>query len=142
MSEPWQHQLRLYLTAGMADRARDGWADPAFAPLTAILDRHGASLLSQYDAFAAYVAEAEANGTDRYELYSWTKATLGDPAKRARHRAAFAVHVAGSETYDKAVADALEIDLQPVVGSGLVERLSHHDTNPANNLPVPPEHRA
>jgi hypothetical protein len=40
------------------------------------------------------------------------------------------------------VADALEADLQSLVGGALVTRVSKHDTNPANNLQVPAVYRS
>ena len=47
------------------------------------------------------------------------------------------LYIEGEEVYAKAKADALEADLSPLVGGGLVTRLAKHDTNPANN-PQPP----
>ena len=135
MDEQWQYQLRVYLTDDLADVAR-------LRPLTNILYKHHATLVSQFDAFANYVAEAEAEGPENFLLYKWTKATLEDPARRAKHIKTFAMHVAGKEVYPKAEADALEADLQPLIGGRLVTRMSRHDTNPANNLQVPPEYRS
>ena len=63
------------------------------------------------------------------------------PAKRAKHIKTFAMHVSGKEVYPKAAADALEADLQPLLGGKLVTRMSRHDTNPANNLQVPSQYR-
>lgn len=37
------------------------------------------------------------------------------------------------EVYAKGIADALETDLQPMVGSKLITRMSKHSTNPAEN---------
>ncbi len=141
MTEQWQYQLRVYLTDELADVARSDCNNPVLRPLTDILDKHDATLVSQFDAFARYVEEAEAEGPENFPLYKWTKATLDDPARRAKHIRAFAMRVSGKEVYPKAEADALEADLQPLVGGGLVERMSRHDTNPANNLPVPAEYR-
>ena len=141
MSEQWQYQLRLYLGSKAAEAVRSGRGDPALQPLTAILDKHGAAMVSQLDAFEGYLAEAEAAGPENFPLYKWTKATLDDPEKRAKHAKAFALRVSGQEVYAKEVADALEADLQPIVGGDAVERMSRHDTNPANNLAVPAEHR-
>jgi hypothetical protein len=42
------------------------------------------------------------------------------------------------DIYAKEVADALEADLQPLVTSGVIKRISKYDTNPANN-PQPPQ---
>src|SRR5829696_6310316 len=68
-----------------------------------------------------------------------TRFTLGlkqpsrNPEKRAKHRKAFALYVRGREVYEKQEVDALEAALQPLVGGKLIERLSRHDTNPAQN---------
>ncbi len=142
MSEPWHYQLRIYLTDPIAALARTDPANPGLRPLTDVLARHDARLVSQFDAFAAYVQEAEREGVAQYPLYKWTKATIEDPAKQAKHACTFSLHVAGHEVYPKAAADALEAELQPLVGGALVVRLSRHDTNPANNLQVPAEYRS
>ncbi len=92
---------------------------------------------SQFDAFAGYVAEAEKHGTENYPLYDWTKATIEDPAKKAKYTKSFTLYVDGKEVYAKEKADALESDLQPLASGKLVTRISKHDTNPANN-PQPP----
>ena len=141
MNEQWQCQLRLYLSDEAAEAVRSGRGDPALQPLTTILGKHGAAMVSQLDAFESYVVEAETAGSENFPLYKWTKATLDDPGKRAKHAKAFALRLSGQEVYPKDMADALEADLQPIVGSGPIERMSRHDTNPANNLVVPPEYR-
>ena len=141
MSETWQCQLRVYLTEALAEVARRDRADPVLKPLTDILNKHGATLVSQLDSFEGYVAQAEREGPEAFPLYKWTKATVDDPAKRAKHIKTFALHVGGDEVYPKQAGDALEADLQPLVG-GLITRMSKHDTNPANNLQVPSEYRS
>jgi hypothetical protein len=142
MSAGWQYQLRVYLPEELASLARTDREAPALRPLADILNAHRAALVSQLDAFEAYVAEAEREGPDKYPLYRWTKATIEDPAKRRKHMKAFALHVSGREVYPKETTDALEAALRPHVGGGLVTRLSRHDTNPANNLAVPAEYRS
>ncbi len=142
MDDQWQYQLRVYLADDVAEAARSDLNNPVLRPLTDILDRHNATLLNQFDAFASYVAVADKEGPDNFPLYKWTKAVVDDPAKRAKHVGTFAVRVSGREVYPKADADALEADLRTLVGGTLVTRMSRHDTNPANNLPVPPEYRS
>ena len=119
-----------------------GWSqnvgDPALAPLPDILARHNARLKCQYDAFADYVAAAEASDPDAYPLYEWTKATIENPVKEAKYKKSFTIYVNGDEVYEKEKADALEEELKPLVGGGIITRLSKHDTNPANN-PQPPK---
>ena len=117
MSGQWQYQLRIDVAEEHAERLRSQPGDPALAPLTAILSRHDAKAVCQYDAFAGYCAEAEREGIEEYPLYAWTKATIENPAKN--------------------VADTIEAELNPLVGGGVVDRLHKYDTNPANN-PQPP----
>jgi hypothetical protein len=136
MSDQWQYQVRIDLADELADAARREPDDPALAPLPAILAKHDATMKCQFDAFANYVAEAERHGVEKYPLYKWTKATIENPAKKAKYLKSFTLYVEDNEVYAKDKADALESDLQPLVG-GLVTRLSKHDTNPANN-PQPP----
>ena len=138
MGEVWQYQVRINLDDERAALARDQADDPAIAPLIGVLEKHGAALKCQYDAFADYCAEAEKNGTETYHLYEWTKATIDDPAKKAKYLKSFTLYVEGQEVYAKDRADALEADLQPLLESKLLARISKHDTNPANN-PQPPE---
>ena len=103
-----------------------------------MLGRHNATLKCQYDAFAGYCAEAEQRGVDRYPLYAWTRATIEDPAKKAKYVKSFTIYVDGEEVYSKAKADALEADLRPMVGGAMVTAMAKHDTNPAHN-PQPPK---
>jgi hypothetical protein len=136
MTGQWQYQVRIYLGDALAEIARRDPGNSAIKPLADILARHHATMKCQYGAFADYVAVAEKNGTENYPLYAWTKATIEDPAKKAKYTKSFTLYVEGNEVYPKEKADALEAELQPLVGD-LVTRISKHDTNPANN-PQPP----
>lgn len=140
MSDQWKYQLRIFLGDELAEVARRDLGDGAIKPLTGILGKHRATMKCQLDAFADYVAEAEAQGTEKYPLYEWTRATIEDPAKKAKYTKSFTLYVDGDEVYAKEKADALESDLQPLVGA-LILRLSKHDTNPANNPQPPPRYR-
>jgi len=112
MSEQWQYQLRVYLSDELAEVARSDHNNSALKPLTDILNKHHAALVSQFDAFENYVAEAEREGPENFPLYKWTKATVDNPVKRAKHIKTFALHVSGNEIYGKHATDALEADLQ------------------------------
>ena len=142
MGAEWRHQLRVYLTDEAADVARTDREAAVLRPLADILKKHDATLISQLDAFQDYVEEAERAGPEGFPLYRWTKATVEDPAKRLKHKKAFAVRVSGEEVYAKETADALDAALRPLVGGGLVTGMSRHDTDPANNLAVPAEYRS
>jgi hypothetical protein len=141
MSNQWQYQLRIYLADELAEVARRDFAAPALGPLPRVLEKHSATMKCQLDAFADYVAEAEAHGIEDYPLYAWTKATIEDPVKRAKHLRSFALHIKGEAVYPVQEADALEADLQPVVDGTSILRISRHDTNPANNPQVPERYR-
>ena len=138
MGDRWQYQIRIDLADELAEAARHDADDPALGPLADILRKHHAALKCQFDAFAGYVAEAEAHGTEGYPLYAWTRATIEDPAKKAKYIRSFTLYVDGDEVYAKEKADALESDLAPLVDGESVIRMSKHDTNPENS-PQPPE---
>jgi hypothetical protein len=133
MSDPWHYQIRLYLADELAELARRDPNAPALGPLPRVLERHNATMKCQLDAFADYVAQAEVHGVESYPLYEWTKATIEDPVKKAKHLKSFALHIRGQEVYPLEEADALEAALQPLVDGTRITRLSRHDTNPANN---------
>ena len=139
MNDQWEYQVRISMAEDTAEMARRDPDNPALKSLADILSKHRASLKCQYDAFAGYVAEAEAHGVAKYPLYAWTKETIEDPLKKAKYIKAFTLYVGGNEVYAKVNADALEADLTPLVGGDLITQMSKHDTNPANN-PQPPAH--
>ena len=142
MDQQWQYQIRLELADACAEAARHASADPALEPLSRVLRDHGATLVCQFDAFAAYVAEAERVGTERFPLYAWTRATIENPAKEAKYVKSFALHVEGEAVYAREKADALESALRPLVGGPIVAAMSKHDTNPATNPQPPKRYRA
>lgn len=141
MPDQWNYQLRVVLTDEMAERARHDMNDPALAPLAVILARHNTVLKCQYDAFADYVAEAERQDRRDDTLYKWTRDTIANPLKKAKYLKAFTLYIDGDEVYPKDKADALESDLQPLVGGEVIVSMAKHDTNPANNPQAPAKYR-
>ena len=141
MSSALLYQIRINLDDALALAARQSPDDAALQPLMAILNQHNAMLKCQFDAFAGYVADAQTHGLDDYPLYAWTKAVIEDPVKEAKYIKAFTLYVDGDEVYAKEKADALEAALQPLVQSGLVARMTKHDTNPANSPQMPERYR-
>jgi hypothetical protein len=132
-------QLRLTLSEEAAPVARKNPGDASISSLINILNRHDAVLKCQFDAFRDYVSEAVANGTENYPLYEWTKKTVEDPAKKAKYTKSFALYVGGKEVYEKDKADALEAELEPLVGGSIVAKMFKYDSDPAHN-PQPPRH--
>jgi hypothetical protein len=142
MSEAWQYQIRIYLADTLAQMARHDPGNPALKPLAGVLAKHDTTMKCQYDAFKDYVTEAEDQGIEQYPLYRWTKATIEDPAKKAKYLESFTLYVGGDEVYAKEAADALEADLKPLVDGTLIKRLSKHDTNPAKNPQMPAQYQS
>jgi hypothetical protein len=139
VTSQWQYQVRFDVQdSAVAESIRRNLRDPALAPLFDILTEHRAVPKCQFDAFAEYVTAAEENGVESYPLYRWTKATIEDQAKKEKYLKSFTLYVNDREIYAKEIADALEADLQPLARSGVINRISKFDTNPANN-PQPPE---
>ncbi|KGT75240.1 hypothetical protein MA20_34965 [Bradyrhizobium japonicum] len=139
MTGQWQYQVRFDVnSSATAESIRRRAPGTALAQLFEILARHQAVAKCQFDAFAEYVAAAEEQGIERYPLYEWTKATIESPSKKEKYLRSFTVYVDRREVYDGEIADAVEADLRPLVGSGLIARISKYDTNPANN-PQPPQ---
>ena len=138
----WKYQLRVNLADDVAEAARAGDDHPDLDRLRDILGRYNAALQCQYDAFAGYCAEAEREGVDKYPLYAWTRATIENPLKKAKYVKSFTLYVDGEEVYAKAKADALEAEIQTLVGGAAVTAMAKHDTNPANNPQPPRRYRA
>jgi hypothetical protein len=131
--------LRIYLADELAEVARRD--APALGPFLRVFEKHSATMKCQLDTFADYATEAEKQGVKGYPLYQWTKATIEDPVKRAKHVQSFALHIKGEAVYPEREADALEADLQPVVDGTSILRNPRHDPNPANNPQVPERYR-
>jgi soluble lytic murein transglycosylase-like protein len=139
MSEEWEFQIRASLTDRAAELICEGGDAAELAPLVAVAERHEAQIRSQYDAFAEFVAESEAAGETQSALYKWTRVTIDDPVKAAKHKKIVTFYVKGEEVYPRAAAEALEADLAPLIGGPLVVKVNKYDSNPANN-PQPPAH--
>jgi hypothetical protein len=136
VTSQWRYQVRFDVNdSATAESIRRNLRDPALAPLFDILADHRAAPKCQFDAFAEYVAAAEEHGVESYALYQWTKATIDNSARKDKYLKSFTLYVDDREIYAK--EDALEADLQPLVTSGVIKRISKYDTNPANN-PQPP----
>jgi hypothetical protein len=136
--EEWKFQLRIQLTDEMARKARNSEEFQALQPLYDLIARYEAELVCQYDAFAGYCKQAERLGEQNLPLYKWTKATIENPEKEAKYIKIFTIYVRGEEVYDQEIAEKLEVELKPMVGGPVVEKLSKYDSNPANN-PQPPK---
>ena len=134
----WQYQVRIRVSERLSESLRSGNHTDLANNLDRISNDHGMSLVCTYDAFKGYCDEAEENGIDEYALYDWTKATIENPDKKAKHLKSFAFYRGFEQIYEKELALSLEKEL---LNLGLNEDLLEIkviDSNPANS-PQPPK---
>ena len=134
----WLYQVRIRVSERLSESLRSGNLTDLANNLDEISNDHGMSLVCTYDAFKGYCDEAEENGIEEYALYEWTKATIENPEKKAKHLKSFAFYRGFEQIYDKELALSLE---KKLLNLGLSEDLLEVkviDSNPANN-PQPPK---
>ena len=133
----WLYQVRIRVSESLSESLRNGSYTDLANNLDRISNDHGMSLVCTYDAFKGYCDEAEENGIEEYALYDWTKATIENPEKKAKHLKSFAFYRGFEQIYEKELALSLE---EKLLALGLDEDLLEVkviDSNPANN-PQPP----
>ena len=133
----WLYQVRIRVSERLSESLRSGNHTDLANSLDEISNDHGMSLVCTYDAFKGYCDEAEENGIEEYALYDWTKATIENPEKKAKHLKSFAFYRGFEQIYEKELALSLE---KKLLNLGLSEDLLEVkviDSNPANN-PQPP----
>ena len=134
----WLYQVRIRVSERLSESLRSGNHTDLANNLDKISNDHGMSLICTYDAFKGYCDEAEENGIEEYALYDWTKATIENPEKKAKHLKSFAFYRGFEQIYEKELALSLE---KKLLNLGLSEDLLEVkviDSNPANN-PQPPK---
>ncbi|MDG1764852.1 MAG: hypothetical protein P8H46_06610 [Paracoccaceae bacterium] len=134
----WLYQVRIRVSESLSESLRSGKHSGLAGKLDEISSRHGMSLVCTYDAFKGYCDEAEENGVEEYALYEWTKSTIENPEKKAKHLKSFAFYRGFEQIYEKELALSLEESLQKVGMSEDLLEIKVIDSNPANN-PQPPK---
>ena len=136
MSE-WLYQIRIKVSENISNDLRDMCQLNLSKKLKKIAKTHQMALVCTYDAFEAYCVEAEQNGIDGYGLYQWTKATIEDPIKKAKHLKSFAFYLGEDQIYSIELANSVQNQLKETNEKELLE-INLIDSNPANN-PQPPK---
>ena len=136
MSE-WLYQIRIKVSENISNDLRDMCQLNLSKKLKQIAKTHQMALVCTYHAFEAYCVEAEQNGIDGYGLYHWTKATIEDPFKKAKHLKSFAFYLGEDQIYPKELASSVQNQLKEINDKELQE-INLIDSNPANN-PQPPK---
>ena len=134
----WLYQVRIRVSESLSESLRSGKHSGLACKLDEISRTHGMSLVCTYDAFKSYCDEAEENGVEEYALYEWTRSTIENPEKKAKHLKSFAFYRGFEQIYEKELALSLEESLQKVGMSEDLLEIKVIDSNPANN-PQPPK---
>ena len=134
----WLYQVRIRVSENLSESLRSGNHTDLAKKLDKISNDHGTALVCTFDAFKGYCDEAEENGIDEYALYEWTKATIEDPEKKAKHLKSFAFYRGFEQIYEKELALSLEENLEKLGISEELLEIRVIDSNPANN-PQPPK---
>lgn len=138
MKEQWLYQIRIRVKGEVAKDLRNRTPSEIADKILAISLKHEMTPVCTYDAFCDYCREAEENDIKQYPLYDWTKATIENLEKKAKHIKSFAFYRDSDQVYEKSLALALHKDLVPLRENGNIEELSFIDSNPKNN-PQPPK---
>ena len=134
----WLYQVRIRVSDNLSESLRSGNHTDLAQKLDKISNDHGMSLVCTYDAFKGYCDEAEENGIHEYALYEWTKSTIENPEKKAKHLKSFAFYRGFEQIYEKELALSLEENLEKLGISDDLLEIKVIDSNPANN-PQPPK---
>ena len=138
MTLDWQYQVRIRTSEQLSKTLRNEDTFSLADKLRAISHSHGMTIVNTFDAFKEYCDEAEENGIEKYSLYHWTKSTIEDPKKKAKHLNGFAFYKGDADQiYEKELAEALVASLEEIGLSDDLLEIKLIDSNPANN-PQPP----
>lgn len=137
MSE-WLYQIRIKVSEKLSEDLR-GVNDLRLSnEIIKIATDNSSRLVCTFDAFAEYCEEAEREGIEQYELYHWTKSTIDNPEKKAKHLKSFAFYEGNNQVYSKDLACSIEQSLKDLNSGDEIVEINLIDSNPANN-PQPPK---
>jgi hypothetical protein len=137
MSE-WQYQVRIRTSERLSRTLRTEDTSSLADKLRAISHFHGMTIVNTFDAFKEYCDEAEENGIEKYSLYHWTKSTIENSEKKAKHLKSFAFYKGETDQiYEKKLAESLVTSLKELGLNDDLLEIKLIDSNPANN-PQPP----
>ena len=134
----WFYQIRIFVTSDLSADLRSFQYSAAAKAILKVATDNSMEPICTYDAFKGYCDEAEENGIEEYALYDWTKATIENPEKKAKHLKSFAFYRGFEQIYEKELALLLEKKLLDLGLSDDLLEVKVIDSNPANN-PQPPK---
>lgn len=137
MSE-WLYQIRIKVSEQLSKDLRSVNSSSLAKEINKIASDNGSKLVCTFDAFAEYCEEAEREGIEHYELYQWTKSTIDNPEKKAKHLKSFAFYEGDNQVYRKELACSIQQCLKDLDSGNDIVEINLIDSNPANN-PQPPK---
>ena len=134
----WLYQIRIKVSDKLSQDLRGVNELQLSKAITKIATDNSSRLVCTFDAFAEYCEEAEREGIEQYELYHWTKSTIDNPEKKAKHLKSFAFYEGNNQVYSKDLACSIEQRLKDLDNDPNIIEINLIDSNPANN-PQPPK---
>ena len=134
----WLYQIRIKVSEQLSKDLRSVNSSSLAKEINKIASDNGSKLVCTFDAFAEYCEEAEREGIEHYELYQWTKSTINNPEKKAKHLKSFAFYEGDNQVYRKELAYSIHQCLKDLDSGNDIVEINMIDSNPANN-PQPPK---
>ena len=134
----WLYQIRIKVSDQLSRDLRSVNSSSLAKEINKIAFDNGSKLVCTFDAFSEYCEEAEREGIEHYELYHWTKSTIDNPEKKAKHLKSFAFYEGDNQVYRKELAYSIQQRLKDLDGGNDIVEINMIDSNPANN-PQPPK---
>ncbi len=134
----WLYQIRIKVSDKLSEDLRGMHELELSQAISRIANENGSRVVCTFDAFAEYCEEAEKNGIEHYELYHWTKSTIENPEKKAKHLKSFAFYEGDNQVYNKELAVSIQQSLKRLDSGNDILEINLIDSNPANN-PQPPK---
>ena len=130
----WLYQIRIKVSEQLSKDLRSVNSSSLAKEINKIASDNGSKLVCTFDAFAEYCEEAEREGIEHYELYQWTKSTIDNPEKKAKHLKSFAFYEGDNQVYRKELAYSIQQRLKDLDSGNDIVEINMIDSNPANNL--------
>ena len=134
----WLYQIRIKVSKKLSEDLRGANDLKLSKEILKIATDNNAQLVCTFDAFSDYCEEAERVGIEEYELYHWTKSTIDNPEKKAKHLRSFAFYEGNNQVYSKELACTIEQRLKGLESDNDIVEINLIDSNPKNN-PQPPK---
>ena len=134
----WLYQIRIKVSKKLSEDLRGANDLELSKEILEIATDNNTQLVCTFDAFSDYCEEAERVGIEEYELYHWTKSTIDNPEKKAKHLRSFAFYEGKNQVYSKELACMIEQRLKGLESDNDIVEINLIDSNPKNN-PQPPK---